>query len=187
MLPGIKIQWEKIFVSSPQTLTHCAHEVYRLDRPGFYLSLFAPQPQREGLLALYALNVELAGVHRSVSEEMIGHIRFAWWQETLEKLYAGVAPQGHPVLQALQPVIDGGYMPQNILSLLVESYRDHYPHVPPEMDGIMEKIAVTYLRLACPEAEAAWHKAHRIVTRHRARWGARLSGWLALKLLFIGR
>src|SRR5579864_8087467 len=107
------------------TLSYCAQEVYRHDRDRFLLSLFVPTVRRETLLALYALNVELARVHAAISEEMIGHIRYAWWQEALEALYAGGRISGHPVLEALAPAIHGGHIPSEALMPLVESYRAH--------------------------------------------------------------
>ena len=166
-----------------QKLSHCAQEVHTHDRDRFRISLFVPEGQREGLLALYALNIELVQVHDKISEEMIGHIRYAWWQEAIDGLYAGTPPRGHPVLEALAPVIDAGHMPQAELTLLLESYRLHFPDMPPDIDALMEKISVVFLRLACPEAELAWRKAQGITAKHRRRYGAGWNGWLALKLL----
>ena len=69
---------------------YCADLVRRLDYDRFLMSLFVPQTERPALLAVCALNAELAQVRSLVSEEMIGHIRLAWWQEALE---AGAAPR----------------------------------------------------------------------------------------------
>src|SRR5262249_49725822 len=153
------------------------------DRDRFYTALFVPHPAREGLLAVYALNAELAHVHRMVSEEMIGHIRLAWWQETLDALYAGNVRQGQPMIEALAPVIEAGHMPQEDLTLLVKEYRSHYPKLPPDIDAVMKKLSIVYLRLTYPEAEPAWRKAEHIVRRHRRRYNKRMNLLLITKLL----
>lgn len=167
--------------------SHVSHEVYAHDRDSFWLSLFVPQAQREGLLALYALNIELKNVHNATSEEMIGHIRYAWWQEALDGLYAGKVPRGHPVLEMLMRVVDAGHMPQMELELLIEAYRGAYPQLPSDIEELMEKISVVYIRLTCPGAEQGWRKAHVVIARHRRKYGKKRSRLLALKLLIAGR
>ena len=63
-------------------------------------ALFAPREARAGLLALYALNVELARIAEQVSEPELGAIRLQWWREALERAAKGEAT-GHPVADAL--------------------------------------------------------------------------------------
>lgn len=159
-------------------LPHPAHEVYTNDRNLFLRSLFVPPESREKLLAAYALVVELDKIHANVSEEMIGHIRYAWWQEMLESLYAGKATQGHPVLEALVPLIASGRLPKEVLMPLVEAYRAAYPEPPPEKNAIVRDITLALI----PEPQK-WLKADGIIIKHQKYYGARLRGWLAVKLL----
>jgi len=166
-----------------QTLSHCAQEVYAHDRDRFLLSLFVPAREREALLALYALNVELARIHDKISEEMIGHVRYAWWQEALEALYEGQPARGQPVLEALVPVIAAGYLPREMLMPLVEKYREHFPELPPEIDSMMEQISLHLLHSLCPGAEPHWRRAQGIITKHRGRYGQCRNGWMSFKLL----
>ncbi len=71
-------------------LSYCGHEVRKHDRDRFLTSLFVPPRRAQALLAVYALNTELAHIRDAVSEEeTIGHIRLAWWQEAIEALYVG--------------------------------------------------------------------------------------------------
>lgn len=75
-------------------------QVRRLDRERFATALFAPEPLREGLLALYAFNAEVARVRENVRESMAGMIRLQWWREAL----AGERPgetERHPVADPL--------------------------------------------------------------------------------------
>src|SRR5882724_8075260 len=96
-------------------LSHCAEEIRRHDRDRFLAALFVPVEQREALFAACALNIELARIRTAVSEEMLGHIRQAWWEEAVEALYVGAPPRGQPVLLALAPVIEAGHLPHDAL------------------------------------------------------------------------
>ncbi|HTI85085.1 MAG TPA: squalene/phytoene synthase family protein [Alphaproteobacteria bacterium] len=62
--------------------------------------LFAPIEARPALLALIALNLELARVRDAVVEPMIGQIRLQWWRDTVGEALAG-RPRNHQVLQAI--------------------------------------------------------------------------------------
>jgi phytoene synthase len=62
--------------------------------------LFAPVEGRPALLALIALNLELARVRDAVVEPMIGQIRLQWWRDALAEALAGT-PRNHEVLQAI--------------------------------------------------------------------------------------
>lgn len=167
-------------------LSYCADLVKRHDRDRFMLSLFVAADAREALLALYALNVELAHVRIAVREEMIGHIRYAWWQETMEKLYAGAAPHGHPTLSALLPLIEAGALPQEAVMPLIESYRTHFPDPPPDADARLAELSQGLLQVLSPASALHWVNAQRIIARHRKRYGAGGNGWLALRLLLAG-
>lgn len=66
----------------------------------FSSSLLAPADRRRGLLALLALNTELARISAIAHEPMIAEIRLAWWREVLAGLAQGET-RGHPVLEEL--------------------------------------------------------------------------------------
>ncbi len=74
---------------------YCAELVRRIDRDRYLAALFAPAVPRRRILAVYALNAELAGIAGAVSEPLLGEIRLQWWRE-------GVRGRcDHPVLEAL--------------------------------------------------------------------------------------
>ena len=60
---------------------------------------FAPRAVRPDLLALCALNVELARIAEQVKEPELGAIRLQWWREALARAREG-EPVGHPVADA---------------------------------------------------------------------------------------
>ena len=79
--------------------------VQRSDPDRWLSSRFAADAQaRRDLVALYALDRELARIPRLIAEPLAGEIRFAWWREALEDIDAGGAVRAHPVLQALADV-----------------------------------------------------------------------------------
>lgn len=69
---------------SDHTLSPAAELVHRHDRERFVTALFAPPETREGLMALYAFNVELSRVRENVREAMAGMIRLQWWRDVLD-------------------------------------------------------------------------------------------------------
>jgi NADH dehydrogenase [ubiquinone] 1 alpha subcomplex assembly factor 6 len=76
------------------------------DHDRFLTAMFAPQPARDGLMALYAFNAEVAKVRENVSETMIGQIKLQWWRDTVGAIFdARQVPQGNPVVEALTATI----------------------------------------------------------------------------------
>lgn len=70
----------------------------------FSSALLAPASKRRGLLALLALNAELARISAIAHEPMIAEIRLAWWREALAGLAQGQT-RGHPVLEELLTLV----------------------------------------------------------------------------------
>ena len=70
------------------------------DRDRWLAVQYAPATVRAALLAVHALDLEMAKVVATTTEPMIGQIRLAWWRERLEGLDRGEVP-AQPVLQAL--------------------------------------------------------------------------------------
>ncbi len=78
-----------------------ADELKRRDRERWLTCLYAAAPARPGLVALFALDAELAHVVATTTEPMLGEIRLAWWRDRLTELDSAPAP-AQPLLQALQ-------------------------------------------------------------------------------------
>ncbi len=85
-------------------------ELKARDKDRWLACLYAPEAVRPGLMALFALDLELAQLVATTTEPMLGEIRLAWWRERLTELDAGRAP-AQPLLQALLahalPVVKG--------------------------------------------------------------------------------
>ena len=139
------------------SLTYCKDMVRKMDYARYLQCAFAPEA-----IPYYALVAELKHIHDHVSEEMIGHIRYAWWQEAVEALGSG-SPRQHPVILSLA----ASGISKTLLVKLVESYREAWPELPQNPP----ELAVDNPR---------WQKAGRIIANHKgAKWQ------LAFKLLFV--
>jgi 15-cis-phytoene synthase len=75
--------------------------VRRVDEDRWLASRFAPADVRGDLIALYALNYELARTAEVVSQPTLGDIRLAWWRDATAEIYEGRTPRAHPVVDAL--------------------------------------------------------------------------------------
>lgn len=76
--------------------------VRRVDEDRWLASRFAPAPVRCKLIALYAVNYEIARTSEVAREPGIGVLRLAWWRDALASLAQDGAPPAHPALAALQ-------------------------------------------------------------------------------------
>lgn len=89
-----------------QTLDLIAQDLHRLDYDRWLTVWFAPLATRDGLLALYALYLELARIREQVTQPILGHMRLQWWRDALDKARAGHRLD-HPVLRVMPDVLLG--------------------------------------------------------------------------------
>jgi phytoene/squalene synthetase len=166
----------------PKPLSYCAAAVYDHNRDRFWQSLFVVQPARESLYAVLALDVELAHIRRAVKEEVMGHMRHAWWQESLGMIINGGRPREHPVFQAMASLINDGLIPKEPLMRLMENYRAAFPELPLHQEPL-EALCLSLL----PKSDIkAWKDAGAIIQKHRTRFGNGKNSWLMIKLLCAG-
>jgi phytoene synthase len=90
------------------------------DRDRYWSALFAPRPNRPGLLALYAFNAELDHIPALVSEPMAGQIRLQWWRDAVDFATPG-ARTGNPVADALSAAIIQYNLPKDRLIGMVDA------------------------------------------------------------------
>lgn len=75
--------------------------VRRVDEDRWLAARFAPRAVRERLIAIYAVNYEIAKTAESVREPQIGAIRLAWWRDAIGEIAEGKAVRAHPAAEAL--------------------------------------------------------------------------------------
>jgi phytoene synthase len=100
---------------------HCEDQVRAADKDRFLATLFAPTAVRGLLFALYAFNLEIAGVRDRVREPMAGEIRLQWWRDVLNGERASEAA-ANPVAAALLDTIARCALPAEPLRDLIEAH-----------------------------------------------------------------
>src|SRR5690606_13509284 len=101
-------------------LDHCHALVRTADRDRYLSALFAPSPAREGLLALYSFNAEIARVREVVSDPLPGEIRLQWWRDALSRNDHGDVDQ-HPIAAAIRATITSFRLPLAAFDNLIEA------------------------------------------------------------------
>lgn len=91
------------------------------DEDRWLAARFVADPARRAeLVALYALNLEIARVAESVTNPLMGEIRLAWWSEGLDEIAADGAARA-PVLEALRGPAREGRLDRRALDGLIEA------------------------------------------------------------------
>lgn len=99
----------------------CAELVRSHDFARYASTIFIPEAQRRGLLAVYAFNVEISRVRELVSQPLPGEMRLQWWTDTLAgEGHGGV--EGHPVAAELLLAIRNWRLPVERLSRLIDEH-----------------------------------------------------------------
>ncbi len=97
--------------------------IRRVDEDRWISSRFAPDADRNALIALYALAYELVRVQQAVSEDTLGLIRFQWWREALAEIGEGKPARGHDVCLAIAEQVSAGKLKLGALQKLVDGYQ----------------------------------------------------------------
>lgn len=87
-------------------------ELKSADYDRYLLALFAPEKVRDGLVALFLLNHEIAKTRDMVTDTNLGLIRLQWWRDEIGKIYGGRACGQIPVLSTLAPYLYAQTVPQ---------------------------------------------------------------------------
>lgn len=103
-----------------ESYAHCRDLVRHGDKDRFLATLFAPAERRDHLYALYAFDVEVAKVHKKVSDALPGEVRLQWWCEALAGCGHGEVGR-HPVAAALLETLERFALPVEPLIDLVEA------------------------------------------------------------------
>lgn len=142
----------------PEQLSYCGALVRAGDHDRFLTALFAAEPAREDLFALYAFNLEIARIRAMASEPLLGEIRLQWWREGLEAIHEGQPVRAHPVLQALNAAIKRSALPRAPFDALIDAHARDFETAPPatlrELESYCDATSVGLMRLALGVAGA---------------------------------
>ncbi|MDP1633014.1 MAG: squalene/phytoene synthase family protein [Caulobacter sp.] len=145
--------------------------VRRVDPDRWMSSRFvADAAARADLITLYAFEAELLAIPTRVTEPMLAEMRYAWWREQLDGMFAGVARTGHPVLEALTDVVTRHGLDRAPLEALIEAHVDRIHDAPHDLDAFYVAPMQTAVQLLVgPGHEAAVVEAGRM-------WGLAQTG-----------
>ena len=82
----------------------------------------ADQRLRADLIALYALEAELMAIPTRVTQPLLAEMRYVWWREQMDGVFAGTARKGHPVLEALTDVVARHGLDRGPFDALIEAH-----------------------------------------------------------------
>ncbi|XP_065224621.1 NADH dehydrogenase (ubiquinone) complex I, assembly factor 6 [Planococcus citri] len=105
------------------SLDYCLNLVNKCDYENFLCTLLLPNHLISAGIALRAFNVEIAKVQDHVSENVIGLMRFQFWDDTIDKMFAGKIPE-HPVCIELSKVIGNSNLSKLYLKRLIDARRN---------------------------------------------------------------
>lgn len=178
-------------VPNPQSLIanpELDAEVRKHDEDRWLASRFAPADVRARLMAIYALNTEIARTAEVVSQPAIGDIRLAWWREALTEIADGKPPRTHPILQAYAATQQDAPSVRHLWELTLDTRACDLDSAPfkiwADVEAYIDNTAGNVMRMALracedhetiPELVAMASRAWGYVglMRSAASWGAR--------------
>lgn len=112
--------------------------VYTFDRDRYLMAMAAPLAHRNSLMALYAFNIEIAQICDSVSESILGEIRFQWWREQIANAFNdGPKPAG--IAGELYDTIRTHNLSHYLFTQLLDNRECDLEPTPPEtLDELVE-------------------------------------------------
>lgn len=149
--------------------------VRRVDEDRWLASQFAPEAARARLIALYALNYEIASVGEAAREPGLGAIRLQWWRDELEAISQGDLPSSHPALAAIYQTSPGSAFPRSLQALVDARAADLEP-APfaawADMERYVDVTAGLLMRLAIEACGVSLDEPQSTFVRDAARaWG----------------
>jgi len=113
-------------MASPYRASEAAHRyvldtVRAADRDRFLAALFAPEPQRRGLLALLALDHELARTRTVTREPMLARIRLEWWRGAVAEAAGEGKPSAQPLVESLSETVRAHALPLDRMADLIDA------------------------------------------------------------------
>ena len=91
------------------------------DPDRFLCAIFAPAEKRDAILALVALNHELARAREAASNPMAALIRLQWWRDAIERARSGAPALRHEVAAPLAEAIQAGALDPDALVAMVDA------------------------------------------------------------------
>ena len=118
---------------------------------------------RADLITLYAFEAELMSIPTRVTQPLLAEMRYAWWREQMDGVFAGTARKGHPVLEALTDLVARHGLDREPFDALIEAHIDRVHGEPHDLDAFYRgPMQVAVRMLAGPGHEAEVVEAGRV-------------------------
>lgn len=118
---------------------------------------------RADLIVLYAFEAELMAIPARVTQPLLAEMRYVWWREQLDGVFAGIARKGHPVLEALTDVVARHSLDRAPFDALIAAHIGRVHGEPHDLDAFYVGPMQTAVRvLAGPGHEATVVEAGRV-------------------------
>lgn len=102
---------------------------------------------RADLIALYAFEAELMAIPTRVTQPMLAEMRYVWWSEQMDGVFAGVPRKGHPVLEALTDIVARHDLDRVPFDALIEAHIGRVHGEPHDLDAFYVGPMQTAVRL----------------------------------------
>jgi len=90
---------------------------------------------RADLIALYAFEAELLAIPTRVTQPLLAEMRYVWWREQMDGVFAGEARKGHPVLEALTEAVARHGLERASFDALIEAHIGRVHGEPHDLDA----------------------------------------------------
>ncbi|MFN3353593.1 MAG: squalene/phytoene synthase family protein [Brevundimonas sp.] len=117
---------------------------------------------RADLIALYAFEVELGTIPTKVSQPLLAEMRFTWWADQMDGVFAGDPRKGHPVLEALSGAVVRAGLRRSAFDALIEAHVDRAHGRPHDLEALFVGPGVVAARLLGPAEPTAAASAGRL-------------------------
>ena len=137
----------------------------RVADPDRWLSsrFVADEQARADLIALYALEAELLAIPTRVTQPMLAEMRYTWWAEQLDGVFANTPRVGHPVLEPLTAAVTRHGLDRAPFDALIEAHIGRVHGEPHDLDAFyVGPMQVAVRMLAGEGHDAAVAEAGRL-------------------------
>ena len=118
---------------------------------------------RADLITLYAFEAELLTIPTRVTQPMLAEMRYTWWAEQMEGVFAKTPRVGHPVLEALTAAVARHGLERAPFDALIEAHIGRVHGDPHDLDAFyVGPMRVAVHILAGEGHEAAVAEAGRL-------------------------
>ena len=123
-------------------------QVREADPDRWLSSRFVGDPQaRADLIALYAFEAELMTIPTRVTQPLLAEMRYAWWREQMDGVFAGTGRKGHPVLEALTGVAARHEVQREVFDALIDAHIDRVHGEEHDLDAFYVRPMQTAVRI----------------------------------------